>query len=289
MRLRTDPDPQNGHRTGLRFGVIADIQYADRDVKYDRHFRRAPERLEVAIADFNRAGVDFVVDLGDLIDGDFRSYAPILDVYASLNVPVYRVLGNHDFGVDAQQLDRVPSQLGMKERYYDFSRNGWRFVVLDGNEVSTYAYPPGSPPQRAAERLLERLRLEGRPNAEAWNGGVGADQLRWLRRTLVSAASQREDVIVLSHFPLWPPDDRHRLWNADEVLTELDECAVLRAVLSGHNHAGAYVARKDVHHITFRSMVDTPDDTSYAIVTASDARLVVYGVGRERNLTVEWQ
>lgn len=286
---RTEQDPASNRGAALTFGIIADVQYADRDVRHDRYYRRAPDRLDAAIDDLNRTDVDFVIDLGDVIDGDFRSFAPIMDVYANLRVPVYRVLGNHDYGVDAPRLAEVPARLGLERCHYDFVRAGRRFVVLDGNEVSTYAHPPGSPAHAAAERILDRMRRENCPNAEAWNGGVAQNQLHWLRRTLASASDGRQDVIVLSHFPLWPSDDAHRLWNAGDVLDVLDGCPTVRAVLAAHNHAGDYTVRADVHHVTFRGMVETADETAYAVVTAEGTRLRIRGTGRERSRVMEWQ
>ncbi len=287
--MRTESVRQDCPTAALTFGVIADVQYADRDVKYDRHFRRAPERLEAAIADLNRAGVEFVVDLGDVIDGDFSSFGKILDVYAGLRVPVYRVLGNHDYGVDAAQLANVPAVLGLEKRYYSFTQTNRRFIVLDGNEVSTYAHPRGSPAHAAAQDILDGMLREGRPNAKTWNGGMSEAQLDWLRGTLARAADHREDVIILSHFPLWPPEDSLRLWNADDVVDIIDGFPIVKAVFAAHNHAGEHTVREGVHHVTFRAMVDTPDETAYAVVSVDNRQLVVRGAGRERSLTVEWQ
>ena len=59
-------------------------------------------------------------------------------------MPAYHALGNHDFDVADEYKAKVPERMGMKSKYYDFKVEGWRFIVLDGNDVSFHAYPKDS-------------------------------------------------------------------------------------------------------------------------------------------------
>ena len=66
----------------------------------------------------------------------------------------------------------------MPNQYYDFSQDGFRFVALDTNDVSTYANAPESPKHGQAENILAAKAWEGDSNAQPWNGGVGEEQMR---------------------------------------------------------------------------------------------------------------
>jgi manganese-dependent ADP-ribose/CDP-alcohol diphosphatase len=93
----------------------------------------------------------------------------VLEVYSTLSMPQYHVVGNHCLAAGKEELQK---RLKLSSFYYDFTvpeAQGWRFVVLDGND--------------------------------AGNGRLGATQLEWLRSKLAKARAGGEKVIVFSHFP----------------------------------------------------------------------------------------
>lgn len=57
------------HRPTLRFGLIADPQYADAppDLEHNRYYRHSLRKLSAAITELNALPLDFVVTLGDLV------------------------------------------------------------------------------------------------------------------------------------------------------------------------------------------------------------------------------
>ena len=119
------------------FGIIADVQYADRDSWGPRNYRAAIDNLAQAVTELNKSDTAFVVQLGDAIDGGDDA-AGALDLavaeFDKLNVPTYHVIGNHDlWGIDRQS---VFEKLGLESWYYDFEHGGWRFVVLDTMDIS---------------------------------------------------------------------------------------------------------------------------------------------------------
>ncbi len=75
----------------------------------------------------------------------------------------------------------------MPARYYSFEQGGWTFVVLDGNDLSSYAWPAASP-ETAASMALHSAKY---PAAPLWDGGLGEVQLRWLDKTLAAADAPR--------------------------------------------------------------------------------------------------
>ena len=94
------------------------------------------EKLKKCVKHFNQEDLSFVIHLGDFIDRNFSSFDEILPIYNSLHAPGYHVLGNHDFEVADEYKELVPKKLGMPSKYYDFKIKNWRFICLDGNDLS---------------------------------------------------------------------------------------------------------------------------------------------------------
>ncbi|CAO4142777.1 3',5'-cyclic adenosine monophosphate phosphodiesterase CpdA [Methylorubrum aminovorans] len=274
----------------LRFGVIADPQYAEAPPHptLGRYYANSLDKMRAAVAALNGEDLRFVVTLGDIIDRDVASYERILPIYRTLRHETRFVLGNHDFDVAPEHLGRVPRLLGMEGPYYDFAVAGTRFIVLDGNDVSLFAPPPDDPRRTLAAERLERAEAEGLVNAKPWNGSLGDAQFAWLERSLQAARAAGERVVVLSHYPI-APDNPHNLWDAGRITTLLARQPHVIAYFSGHNHAGNYAERDGIHYVTFHGMVDTPASSAFAIVEIAGDRLEIQGFGREpsRSLTLK--
>lgn len=266
----------------LRFGVIADPQYADAppNTKMGRYYANSLDKLAAAIETLNGQDLRFVVTLGDAIDRDFASYERILPLYEKLRHETRFVLGNHDFEVGAEHLGQVVGRLGMPGPYYDFAVSGVRFVVLDGNDVSLFAPPQGDPRWQLAQARLAAAKAAGLPNAKPWNGSLGEAQRTWLERTLQAARAAGERVVVLNHYPVLP-DNPHNLWDSNEIVALLARFPNVVAYFNGHNHAGNYGQAHGIHFVNFRGMVDTPDTSAFAVVEISGDRLDIRGYGRE--------
>jgi hypothetical protein len=96
-----------------------------------------------------------------------------------------------------------------------------------------------------------------------YNGAILPEQLAWFAKQLAAADAAGERVVVMTHVPMAPggANPLCMLWNYEEVLHILDEHACVRLVLSGHDHAGGYVERNGVHHLTFPSPLNATDET----------------------------
>lgn len=264
----------------VRLGLVADAQYADVPAQGSRHYRRSLARLEAAVEDFAELPLAGCIHLGDLIDRDWTSFAPMLEVLGRSRQRWHHLLGNHDFDVREEQKARVPALLGLPARRGVFDLPGWRCLLLDTNDVSRYAHPAGSLAREEAERELARLVAARVRQAKPWNGGVGPAQLRWFEAECASARLEGRRVLVLSHHPVWPAGD-HCVWNAGEVLAAVDRQPNVAAWLNGHHHAGALGERRGVPYITLRGMVETADTTAYAVASLHADRLILEGRGRE--------
>jgi calcineurin-like phosphoesterase family protein len=261
------------------FGVLADVQYCDGDPAGVRHYRLSPQKLESCIEDLETEDLAFAIHLGDFIDRDIESIDKVLPIYRRLEAPTYFALGNHDFSVDPSLKDSVPAKLGMERRYYDFPIQDWRFIVLDGNALSLYAHEAGHEIYQKAESRLAALKEAGAPNAMTWNGGLGKQQLAWLRKSLEKASEAGEKAVIFCHFPVYP-QNLHNLWDSMEVIQLLSESECAVAYLNGHNHGGNYGTIHGIHFLTIQGMVDTADQNAYAVVDVYDDRLEVRGRGR---------
>ena len=68
----------------LKIGLVADPQYADKPQTGKRYYRESLWKLKEAVSTFNERQVDFVQNLGDIIDVDWMSYDSILPIYNHL-------------------------------------------------------------------------------------------------------------------------------------------------------------------------------------------------------------
>ncbi|KAF4710744.1 hypothetical protein FOZ63_011194 [Perkinsus olseni] len=349
----------------FRFGVIADVQYADVDDTSNytrtkqRCYRRSAQVLRNAITWWNSLQcppVNFVVNLGDLVDGrnrglniQDRAMSKIMSEFDALNCPrVIHMIGNHElycFTREALSEHRTfpatrkqysltrPESLGHDE----FPTDDWLVVVLDPYDVSVMREGGG----RHGYELFKDAGLDpegydlcqshnpndigsktdffaGLSGVESrWapvNGGVGREQLEWLRGHLGEVyyrlAISEGPVIILSHVILHPDATRHRncrglLWNYDEVLQAIYEFPCTRLVLCGHIHNEVYhlddhgklvqlvVAQvcpsrgAGVHHLTLPSPLEsTPDQCAITaeVTTSGDIRIEPRGDISERLL-----
>lgn len=268
----------------LRFGIIADPQYADiaPHEAMNRHYARSLVKLADAITVFNAADLDFVMTLGDIIDRGWESFDDILPVYDALRHKALFLLGNHDFAVAPEHLGHVAERLGMPARYYDFAIGNWRFAVLDGNDVSTFSAAADDPRTALAHERLGVLMAQGAINAQTWNGSLSDEQFAWLKQVMEKAEADGEAVLVLGHFPVFPANS-HNMWDSERITGLLTGFSCFRGYFCGHNHEGNFGEVDGRPFVTFKGMVDTADENTFAIVTVFDDRIEIEGFGREES------
>lgn len=264
----------------LRFGLVADAQYADAEAEGERHYRSTPEKLKRAIEALQREKLAFTMHLGDFIDRDFKSFDVMLPLLAELGHPVHHLLGNHDYSVADSEKAGVVSTLGMPHDYYGFRSHGVRFLMTDTNDLSVYRQPGDSPRTTEANGILEGLKAAKEPGAAKWNGGISSTQLAWLDRELAAADAAEERVFVCGHHPLLPADI-HQAWNHAEVVAVLEKHPSVIAWFNGHNHAGGFAERDGLPYVTFRSMLHQRENTAYSVVEVYPDRVAIRGFGRE--------
>ena len=238
--------------------------------------------LQQCVDDFNRTGPEFVIQLGDFIDGGDNAAAEmqsVVDVYNTLTMPHYHILGNHDFNGLAR--DTVMDMLGLKQVWYAFDCGGWRFIVLDTQDRAIEGgWPPDSDPYKQSVAMLNELKAAGKGNAQSYNGGFSHEQLQWLGTQLNAADAQNKSVIVFGHLPLMPQGETHTAWNAEEAVAVFEKHDCVRAYFCGHRHGGGYTLHNNIHYLTFEAMVDAANaQGAWAMVQLLPDRIVIEGAG----------
>ena len=273
----------------LRFGLIADPQYADIPPVASRFYRQSIGKLGDAIEHFNGRQLDFCVNVGDTIDQQWKSFDEMLKLLAKSKHKFYHVLGNHDFEVEQELKSKAPGRLGMERRYYSVTQNGFCFVFLDTNDVSVYAHPLNSKEFLAAYERLKEYAAMRLIHAQPWNGAVGEAQMKWLEETCAKAAGAGQNVIAFAHHPIFPFPHNHNAWNSDELLQVINRNRNIVAWINGHNHAGNFRMRDGVPFITLQGMVETQNTNSFATAELYGDRIVVTGSGREPSREIKFR
>ncbi|WP_242118230.1 metallophosphoesterase [Aestuariivivens sediminicola] len=263
-------------------GIIADCQYCDCDASGIRYYRTASGRLQEAVNVFNSKELKYVVHLGDFIDREFSSYNAVVPIWNTLKANKRHVLGNHDFSVADTLKPLVLSKLGLTHRYYSFKVNSWRFIVLDGNDLSAHG-AISAEKKKETDSLFKVLQKDSLPNLKPWNGGLSRDQLAWVKGELDDALRNDERVGFYCHFPVARPLEMHNLWNDSQFLNLIEGYSNVKFYFNGHNHNGDYTEKNGVHFLTFKGMVDTPDTSAFSIARITEDSILIKGYGRENS------
>lgn len=277
----------------LRFGLLADVQYADKASAGKRAYRQALDNMKACATELKKEKLAFVLQLGDIIDGtgneqdSMRDLERVLTAMESIGAPMRHVVGNHCFSVPREKL---LERLGLGPAYYSFRAAGWRFIQLDTLDISVCGRMASCPEHALATQWLKDLRANGSKNAQSWNGGVGKLQLSWLAKELRAAEKAGESVLVCGHLPLLPAASNASLvlWNGAEVMALLEAAPTVAAYFSGHDHAGGYALHNGIHHLTVPGMLEAPPDkNAWAIVEVHKTHLQVNGHGTVSSRRIE--
>lgn len=254
----------------LRFGLVTDLHYADKDPAGTRHYRETRAKLAEAVAKFRDFGPAFVVELGDLIDAadsaetEKRWLETIDAEFREAAGERHYVLGNHC--VDTLTKEEFLGAVGQGRSHYSFDRGGFHFVVLDAC-----------------------FRADGRPyrrkNFHWTDANIPAGQVEWLKADLAAAKGK---AIVFAHQRLDAPG-QHAVKNAEEVRRVLEGSGRVLAVFQGHSHQNDYREVGGIHYATLAAMVEGSGAASNGYSTASlrpDGSLVVTGFRRQASY--EW-
>jgi alkaline phosphatase len=258
-------------RRELTFGWVTDVHFAQAPSKWGRHFSESVNKMQEAIALFNRLQPDFVIETGDFKDQNeppvsvktLAYLEEIEGVFGQFKGPKYHVLGNHDLdSISKDEFFRVAKNTGIpsSQSYYSFKKNGFTCIVLD-----------------ACFRSDEVPYNNG--NFKWDDTHVPESQLNWLRIELKEAAGP---VLVFTHQLLDGEGDLY-VNNAKVVRELLEKSNNVMAVFQGHKHEGDYKQINNIHYITQKALVEGSGDAqnAYSVVTVNhDGDVIIDGYRR---------
>lgn len=264
---------QNAKKPVIRFGMLSDVHYADREPAGERFYRQSLSKVKEAVDQMNHQNVDFLIELGDFKDQDttpneantLNYLTNIESVFQKFEGPTYHVLGNHDMdGISKQQfLESVENtDIPSTKSYYSFNRKKIHFVVLDGNFTKEgKSYDHG--------------------NFSWEDASIPDEEISWLRNDL---SQNKFPVIVFIHQML---DDsknvKQAVQNAAEIRQILEQSEKVLCVLQGHVHEERYNLINGIHYYSVNAVVDGdgPENSAYMIVDVyKDGSLKIDGYRR---------
>ncbi len=211
--------------------------------------------LKEAVTALNAWEPDFVIQLGDLIEGresqavTEQEFTIALEIYNELNVPKYHVMGNHDYSY----IDYVNSYIAIKlwmetmgipSSYYSFNVREFHFVVL---------------------------------NNAGWN--VVGEQLNWLQEDL---SSSNMTTIVFAHRPILPYEGMPADFGNPELQAVLEANRAVIAVIHGHLHENIQARINGIDYYAFENLHHLKDDPSYAeVYIYPDSTIIIKGFGNQ--------
>ncbi|XP_057466353.1 manganese-dependent ADP-ribose/CDP-alcohol diphosphatase-like [Actinidia eriantha] len=302
-----------GKRPLLSFGVISDVQYADIPdgrsfIGVPRYYRHSILVLQRAVQKWNDLQkLKFTINFGDIVDGycpkdqSLNAVKTLVSEFEIFDGPVFHMIGNHClYNLSRDKLLpllKIPGLNG--SAYYDFSPiPEYRFVVLDGYDISAIGWPRDHPNTVEALKFLraknpnsEKNSPEGLVGLERrflmFNGAVGKEQLVWLDGTLQSATKSNQKVVICCHLPLDPGASSKEalLWNYGEVMDVIHRYNCVKVCLAGHDHKGGHtIDSYGVHHRVLEAALECPPGTdAFGYVDLFDDRLVLFGTDRMKS------
>lgn len=280
--LMTAPNLLAQNRKSIKFGVITDSHYADRDPNGTRYYRGSMDKIRESINVFNQKKVDFVVHLGDFKDEDLNqktedtlSYLKTIEAeYAKFKGPRYHCIGNHDVDsiTKAQFLANVENT-GIKtdSAHYSFDIKGFHFVVLDAN---------------FDKNGKEHYFKDG---ADFQDVNIPDSQLEWLKNDL---SKTELPTVVFCHQPFFKYDKGDyvlHVINRQALRTILEKSGKVNAVIHGHVHEESFQEINGIYYITQLGMVDFEglENNSFAIVDFDGATLKLNGYKRTTSKSIK--
>ncbi|PPS08079.1 hypothetical protein GOBAR_AA12570 [Gossypium barbadense] len=270
------------------FGVMTDVQYADIPNGHSflgvpRFYRHSMLVLQRAVKSWNNnKNINFAIHFGDIVDGkcpkdqSLNAVKKVVGEFENFKGPVYHMIGNHClYNLPRDKLLpllKIPNLDGGRA-YYEFSpAPGYRFVVLDGYDISAIGWPHDHPKTLEALKFLR----ERNPNSDKnspnglegldrrflmFNGAVGEEQMEWLDSVLREATNMKQKVVVCCHLPLDPGASSQEplLWNYDEVMDVIHRYDCVKICLAGHDHEGGHsLDSHGIHHRVLEAALECP-------------------------------
>ena len=209
----------------IRIGMCSDVHL---NTMHDSQYR-----ITKFIDSMKVAKPDFIIELGDFGTPE-KKYAPLFDIWNSFPGDKYHVIGNHEMDGGTSRAAALEYR-GMSKSYYSFNKNGFHFIILDGNDKT-------NPPKKGYSQY------------------IGPEQVEWLKDDL--SKSQFPTVIFshqgLAHYS--SADESYGVENYEQIQqmlqthNSLNPAKKVIACFNGHTHYDYVENRNGIWYITITSM-----------------------------------
>jgi len=182
----------------IRIGMCTDVHLP---TMHDSEYR-----ITTFINSMKKEKPDFIIELGDFATPEPK-FAPYFAIWNSFPGDKYHVIGNHEMD-GGYTREKTMAYLQMKSSYYSFDKNGFHFIVLDGNDKKN-------------------------PEAKGYKQFIGAQQVSWLKDDL---ARTTHPVVIFSHQGL-------TIYQSADETYGVENWKEIRGILMKHNqtHPGRRV------------------------------------------------
>lgn len=246
----------------IKFGVFSDVHYAKNKTYGNRYCDLSIKKLEKCIETFNSRCLDFIINLGDIIDkaennsDDTENLKRVYKVASRFKGCIHNVLGNHDLeSMNKHQFMEIIGQ-NKPSTYYSFDVKEHHFIVLDANyKEDGKAYQSG--------------------NYDWKDTYLHDDQKNWLLADLEKCKSS--SVIIFTHQNLdhrffEGNIDPHIIKNALEIRKIFENSKKKITVIQGHYHHGYSQTINGIDYITLKAMCEGNEmkNNSYMIISINN-------------------
>lgn len=209
----------------VRIGMCTDVHLST--------MHDSEHRITTFINSMKKEKPDFIIELGDFATPDPK-YAPYFSIWNSFPGEKYHVIGNHEMD-GGYTREKTMAYLQMKSSYYSFDKNGFHFIVLDGNDKKS-------------------------PDAKGYKQFIAPTQVNWLKDDL---AHTIHPVVIFSHqgLTLYTSEDETygvENWKEiQEILVKHNQTHSGKKVVAcfnGHTHYDDAIQIDGIWYITITSM-----------------------------------
>lgn len=259
------PEPVDNPPGEVKFGIVTDVHYADKDDPGRQRRRQAGQKLQDSVDGWNNWEADFVVELGDFIDGRWEGDEHLVlgeldyieDVYDNVACPRYYVIGNHDL-LGLYKSDFI-AHTGCTAKWTSWTVKNRHFIILDDNWVN---------------------------DSQEWGGSVSGRQgyiplveRQWLEKDLAATPYK---TIVFVHHQLYYVEGRE-IRNMEQVRQILEDSGKVVAVFHGHRHYNEMVKINDIRYLEVMCAVsdEYPTNAWAKVLWKENGDIYLYGQGNQ--------
>jgi predicted phosphodiesterase len=193
----------------------------------------AEYRLTTFLEAMKKEKPDFIIELGDFAT-PAPKYAKYFEMWNAYPGDKYHLIGNHEMDGGTSR-EKAIEYRGMESGYYSFDKNGFHFIVLDGNDKKN-------------------------PDEKGYKQYIGPEQFEWLKAELAATTSL---TVIFSHQGISyyrSADEDMGVENYREVRQLLVEHnrqnpeARVIACFNGHSHWDVAEKVDGIWYVTITSM-----------------------------------